>query len=93
MKVVWNGTVLAESEQTIMVEGNHYFPADSVDLRYLRPAAMRSVCPWKGLASYYSVEVDGREERNVGWTYRHPLPWIRRIRGHVAFWDEVEIQD
>lgn len=92
MRAVWNGTTLAESDDTIVVEGNHYFPPDSVDERYLKPSAMRSVCPWKGLASYYTVEVDGKRDRNAAWTYRHPFPWIRKIRNHVAFWHGVEIR-
>jgi uncharacterized protein (DUF427 family) len=92
MKAVWNGTVLAESEHTILVEGNHYFPPGSIDGRHLKPSAMRSLCLWKGVASYFTVEVDGRREGNVAWTYRHPLPWIRRIRDHVAFWGGVEVR-
>lgn len=93
MRAVWKGTVLAESDETIVVEGNHYFPPDSVDFDLLRPTAMRTPCPWKGLASYYSVEVAGEEDRNAAWTYRHPFPWIRKIRDHVAFWGEVDVQD
>lgn len=92
MKAVWKGTVLAESDETIVVEGNHYFPPGSVDSRYLKSAAMRSVCPWKGLASYYTVEVDGQCERNAAWTYRQTFPWIRKIRDHVAFWGGVEVR-
>jgi uncharacterized protein (DUF427 family) len=91
MKAVWNGTILADSEETILVEGNHYFPPDSVETWYLRPSAMRSVCPWKGLASYYTIEVDGQTNRNAAWTYRHPFPWIRKIRDHIAFWGGVEV--
>ncbi len=91
MKAIWNGVVLAESGETIVVEGNHYFPPDSLDPRYLKPSAMRSICPWKGIAGYYTVEVGGERDRNAAWTYRHPLPWIRKIRGHVAFWGEVEV--
>jgi uncharacterized protein (DUF427 family) len=92
VKAIWNGTVVAESEETVVVEGNHYFPADSVDRRYLRPSRMRTVCPWKGLAGYYTLEVDGAVNRRAAWTYRHPFPWIRKIRDHVAFWGGVEVR-
>jgi len=92
MRAVWKGAVIAESDETIVVEGNHYFPPDSVDPEYLKRSAMRSVCPWKGVASYYTVEVDGEKDRNAAWTYRHPLPWIRKIRDHVAFWGDVEVR-
>lgn len=92
MKAIWNGTVLADSDDTIVVEGNHYFPPDSVDSRYLKRSRMRSLCVWKGMASYYTVEVAGKENRHAAWTYRHPYPWIRKIRDHVAFWDDVQVR-
>ena len=92
MKAVWNGTVLAESDETMVIEGNHYFPPESVDTQYLKPSAMRSLCPWKGLASYYTIEVGERTDRHAAWAYRHPFPWIRKIRDHVAFWGGVEIR-
>lgn len=92
MRAVIDGVTLAESDETIVVEGIHYFPAESIDRRYLKPSAMRSLCFWKGLASYYTIEVDGRRHRHAAWTYRHPLPWIRKIRDHVAFWGEVEVE-
>jgi len=92
MRAVWNGTVLAESDDTIVVEGNHYFPPDSVDERFLKRSRMRWLCPWKGIAGYYTIEVGGRRNRNGAWTYRHPLPWIRKIRDHVAFWNGVEVR-
>lgn len=92
MKAVWNGTVLAESDETVVVEGNHYFPPESVDRRYLRQSPMRSICPWKGLASYYTIEVDGEANKYAAWTYRHPFPWIRKIRDHVAFWGGIEVR-
>ena len=92
MKAVWNGQVIAESDDTIVVEGNHYFPPASVDQRHVKPSRMRSLCFWKGIASYYTVEVDGESNRNAAWTYRHPFPWIRKIRDHVAFWGGVEVR-
>lgn len=93
IKAVWKGAVVAQSERTVVVEGNHYFPPDSIDHRYLKRSAMRSLCPWKGIANYYSIEVGDEKQRNAAWTYRHPLPWVRKIRGHVAFWGEVEVTE
>jgi uncharacterized protein (DUF427 family) len=91
MKAVWNGVVLAESNETIVVEGNHYFPPDSVDFSRLERSRTVSLCPWKGIASYYSVQADSARNRDAAWTYRRPLPWIRKIRDHVAFWGGVEV--
>lgn len=91
MKAVWNGVTVAESDETIVVEGNHYFPRESVDQHYLKPSAMRSLCPWKGIASYYTIEAGGKRNRNAAWTYRRPFPWIRKIRDRVAFWNGVEL--
>ncbi len=92
MKAIFNGKVIAESDETIQLEGNHYFPPQSVDDRYLRRSAMRSVCFWKGIASYYAIEAGGRTSKHAAWTYRHPFPWIRKIRDHVAFWNGVEVR-
>ena len=72
MKAVWNGTVLAESDDTIVVEGNHYFPPDSVDFTHLERSWMRSLCFWKGVAGYYTIEAGGRRNNDAAWTYRHP---------------------
>ncbi len=91
MKAIWNDTVLADSDDTVVVEGNHYFPPESVNSEHLRRTRMRSLCPWKGIASYYTVEVDGESNHDAAWTYRHPFPWIRNIRGRVAFWNGVEV--
>ena len=91
MKATWNGATIAESDNTIVVEGNHYFPPESVDERYVRRGRLRSVCPWKGLAGYFHVEVNGERLPHAAWTYRHPFPWIRKIKGHVAFWNGVEV--
>ncbi|MGH9187342.1 MAG: DUF427 domain-containing protein [Acidimicrobiales bacterium] len=85
MRAVSNGTVLADSEHTVVVEGNHYFPPDSVRWEHLRPSRLRTLCPWKGIATYHHGVVGGHEIPNVAWTYRRPLPFARRIRGHVAF--------
>lgn len=91
VEAVFNGHVIARSDATVVVEGNHYFPPGAVDERYLRRTKMKSLCPWKGVASYYTVEADGQQDRNAAWTYRHPSPLARRIKGHVAFWGSVEV--
>ena len=91
MKAIWNGITIAQSDDTVIVEGNHYFPPDSVYPAYLRKSRMKSLCPWKGLASYYHVEAAGRRSANAAWTYRHPYPWIRKIRNRVAFWNGVVV--
>jgi uncharacterized protein (DUF427 family) len=93
MKAVWNGVVVAESDETIVVEGNHYFPPSSVDFSHLRRSWMRSLCVWKGIAAYYTVDAKGQSNEDAAWTYRHPPPWIRKIRNHVAFWQGVEVED
>jgi uncharacterized protein (DUF427 family) len=92
MKAIFNGEVIADSDETIYLEGNHYFPPESVDDRYLKRSAMKSLCFWKGVASYYTIEAGGRTSKHAAWTYRHPSPWIRKIRDHIAFWDGVEVR-
>lgn len=92
VQAVFHDTVVAESADTVVVEGNHYFPPDSVRAEFLRPSATRTVCPWKGLASYYDVEVDGVAVANAGWSYPRPSFLARRIKGHVAFWNGVEVR-
>ena len=91
MRAMWNGTTIAQSDETIVVESNHYFPLDSVDAGVLRPSRMKSLCPWKGVASYYHLDARGARSTNAAWTYRHPYPWIRKIRNHVAFSVGVEV--
>lgn len=92
MRATWNGITIAESEETVVVEGSHYFPPDAVEDEHLKRSAMRSLCPWKGVAAYHHVDAGGVEGRNVAWTYRHPFPWIRKIKDHVAFWGGVEVR-
>ena len=93
MKAVWNGIVLAESDDTVVVEGNHYFPEESINREYFRDSSHQSLCPWKGIAAYYTVRAGGASSRDAAWTYHHPLPWIRKIRDHVAFWGGVEVKE
>ena len=92
MRAVWNGAVIAESDQTVVVEGNHYFPASSVDQRYLRPSSNHTVCPWKGLAGYYDVVVGDQVNRDAAWYYAEPKPAASEIEGRVAFWHGVMVQ-
>lgn len=91
-QAVWQGVVLARSDDTVVVEGNRYFPADSVREEYVETSRTHSVCPWKGLASYYSVTVDGVTNRDAAWYYPHPSFLARRIKGRVAFWKGVRVE-
>ncbi|WP_062076796.1 DUF427 domain-containing protein [Demequina globuliformis] len=91
MKAVWNGAVIAQSDQTVVVEGNHYFPLDSVNTDYLSDSDMVSKCPWKGEASYWSITVDGETNPDAVWIYRDPKPRADMIRDHVAFWRGVDV--
>lgn len=92
MKAVWQGAVVADSDETLVVEGNHYFPPDSVKAEYLRPSRLRTFCPWKGVARYHGLIVDGKVLRHAAWSYPHPLPGSRRIRHHIAFSSGVEVR-
>lgn len=91
-RAIWNGAVIAESDQTVVVEGNHYFPPESVDRRYLVDSPTQSRCPWKGTASYYSVVVDGKENRDAAWYYPAPSAAAASIADHIAFWRGVEVE-
>ena len=93
MKAIWNGQVIAQSDDTVVVEGNHYFPANSVKADYLRPSATHSTCPWKGEASYHSLSVDGQENRDAAWFYPQPKDAARQIAGRVAFWKGVQVTE
>jgi uncharacterized protein (DUF427 family) len=92
MKAVWKDAVLAESDQTVVVEGNHYFPPEAVHRQYLKPSDTHTTCPWKGQASYYHVEVDGEVNRDAAWYYPDPKDAAQNIKDHVAFWKGVEIK-
>ncbi len=93
MQAMFNGQVIATSDDTVVVEGNHYFPLDSVRPEVLRASRTKSLCPWKGVASYYTVEVGGITGPDAAWTYRHPSPLARRIKNRVAFWGPVRVLD
>ena len=91
MRAIWKGSVLAESNDTVVVEGNHYFPADALSQEHFRASDHQSVCPWKGTASYYDVIVDGEVNANAAWYYPAPKEAAREIKGRVAFWRGVEV--
>lgn len=91
MKAVWNGHVVAQSDDIVTVEGNAYFPEASVDKSVITPSSHTSVCPWKGTASYYSLKVDGKENANAVWYYPEPKQAAAEIKGRVAFWKGVEV--
>lgn len=91
VKAIWHGAVLAESDATVVVEGNHYFPPEAVERAYLRPSDTTSVCPWKGTANYHSVVVDGAENRDAAWYYAAPKPAAAEIKGRIAFWKGVQV--
>lgn len=91
-KAIWNGAILAESDDTTVVEGNHYFPHEAVNWDYFRDSAHSTVCPWKGVASYYDIEVDGEVNRNAAWYYAEPSAAAAQIKDHVAFWRGVRVE-
>ena len=93
MKALWNDAVIAESDQTIVIEGNHYFPADSIHSEYFLASDTHTVCPWKGTASYYTVSVDGENNVDAAWYYPEPKTAASEIKGYVAFWRGVQVVD
>jgi uncharacterized protein (DUF427 family) len=92
MKAVWNGATLAESDKTIVVEGNHYFPPDAVNKELFQPSATQTTCHWKGEASYFSVAVDGKINKDAAWFYPDPKPEAAQIKDYVAFWRGVKVE-
>jgi uncharacterized protein (DUF427 family) len=91
MKAVWNGAVLAQSEDTVVVEGNHYFPASSINADLFEDSSTHSICPWKGEASYKTVVVDGERNPDAAWYYPQPKDAAAQIKDHFAFWHGVEV--
>ena len=91
MKAIWNNTVIAESSDTISIEGNHYFPRDAVGARFLRESDTTTECPWKGTARYHSLEVDGETNVDAAWYYAEPRDAAAPIKDRIAFWKGVEI--
>ena len=91
MKAIWNGKVIAESNDTVVVEGNHYFPEDSINKEYFQDSSTHTVCPWKGTASYFSLDVDGGKNNDAAWYYPEPSDLAKQIKNRVAFWKGVEV--
>ncbi len=91
-KAIWNGAVIAESEETVVVEGNHYFPPDSVNREYLQDSQTQTTCPWKGEASYYHVMANGELNADAAWYYPDPKSKASHIKDHLAFWHGVEVE-
>ena len=92
MRAVWNGHVIAESDATVVVEGNHYFPAHAVRWDLFVESGRRSICPWKGQARYWSVDDGQRRGPDVAWSYPDPTPAARHIAGRIAFWRGVRVE-
>jgi len=91
MKAIWNGATLADSAQTVVVEGNHYFPRDSIKTEHFRRSETHTTCHWKGEASYYDVVVDGKTNKDAAWYYPNPSEAAKQIKDHVAFWRGVQV--
>lgn len=93
MKALWNDTVIAESNDTIVIEGNHYFPPSSINKEYFKESATHTHCPWKGDASYYTIEANGSENPDAAWYYPNTKEAAKPIEGYVAFWKGVKIEE
>lgn len=93
MKAIWNNKVIAESNETVVVERNHYFPPSSLKREFFEDSNLHSTCPWKGQASYFSLNVDGKINNDAAWYYKNPSNAAKEIKDHVAFWKGVEIVD
>ncbi len=93
MKAIWNGEVIAESDDTIVVEGNHYFPPGSIKKEYFTESDTHTVCPWKGTASYFTVKVNGEDNMDAAWYYPETSELANKIKGYVAFWKGVEVSN
>ena len=91
-KAIWNQTIIAESDKTIMIEGNHYFPPSSVNQTYLKAANSQATCPWKGLSDYLNIEIDGQVNPEAAWTYPNPSEAASQIKGYIAFGNGIQIE-
>ena len=91
-RAIWNGAVLAESDKCEVVEGNQYFPADAINKQYFKESSTHTTCPWKGVASYYTIEVDGKENKDAAWYYPTTKDKAKNIEGYVAFWKGVKVE-
>lgn len=93
MKATWNNKIIAESDDTIVIEKNHYFPADSIKKEHFKSSETQSNCPWKGVASYFTIVVDGKENKDAAWYYPSTSHAAKAIEGYVAFWKGVTVSD
>ena len=91
-KAIWNGAVLAESDQTEIVEGNHYFPRHTINQEFFKESNHHTTCPWKGAASYYTIQVNGQTNENAAWYYPNPKAAASNIKNYVAFWRGVQVE-
>lgn len=91
-KAIWNGQVLAESEDTIIIEGNHYFPPETIRKEFFKASETHTTCPWKGLASYYTLEVDGEVNKDAAWYYPEASKMAKKFENYVAFWKGVDVE-
>ncbi|CCI06857.1 DUF427 domain-containing protein [Microcystis aeruginosa NIES-298] len=91
-KAIWNGAVVAESDNCEIVEGNYYFPPDTVKAEYFQPSNTHTICSWKGEASYYTLRVDGQDNKDAAWYYPDPKPKAQNIKGYIAFWRGVQVE-
>lgn len=93
MKAIWNGQIIAESDQTIVIEGNHYFPPQSVRTEFFVPSSTHTTCPWKGVASYYTLDVENSQNKDAAWYYKEPKEAAQQIKDYIAFWKGVKITE
>ena len=93
MKAIWNNTVIAESDTTVVIEGNHYFPHDSINKAFFTPSTTHTTCPWKGQAHYYTISVDGQDNPDAAWFYPEVSALAKPIKNYVAFWKGVQVVD
>lgn len=93
MKAIWNNEIIAESDDTVIVEGNHYFPESSLKKEFINDSGTTTHCPWKGDASYYSLNVNGKENKDAVWYYPQPSELAKHIKNRVAFWKGVEVKE
>ncbi|MEM7009646.1 MAG: DUF427 domain-containing protein [Thermodesulfobacteriota bacterium] len=91
MKAIWNDQVIAQSDVTVVIEGNHYFPPESINSEFFKESAKNTTCPWKGVANYYHIEVEGSVNEDAAWHYPDPKDAAKDIKDHVAFWKGVEV--
>ena len=93
MKAIWNNQIIAESDDTVVVEGNHYFPINSIHEEYFEESSLQTICPWKGTASYNTIVVNGSINQEAAWFYKNPKPAAQKIVGRIAFWKGVQIEE